>query len=94
MLVGKRTRARRIAKFIGSLGEIGEPPEEYVIHLAAKQLDMSYADLESHPDFHRLMEVGLTLRSGINDGEYARELNPVYQQKVKAAVEQIQKAKQ
>jgi hypothetical protein len=54
---------------------------------------MSFVDLDEHPNKHSLMRRAFTLMRGVNDGEYLRECNPEYQQQLKDAAAEIQKAK-
>jgi hypothetical protein len=77
-LVGKPSESRSLSKWLGSLGRYGEPPDYYFIHAAAKELGMSYIDLESHDERERLMSIAFTLSHGRDEGEHMMQCNPEF----------------
>lgn len=91
-MVGKRTQAEQISKWLGSLGKYGQPPESYFIAEAAKILGCSFIELNYHADRFDLMRTAFTLNWGRADGEYMRELNPEYIRKRKAAENKVTEA--
>ncbi len=91
-MVGKRAQAEQISKWLGSLGQIGEPPPFFYVAEAARILGCSFIDLEYHPDKFELMGQAFTLQWGRTDGELQRELNPEYVKKRKALEAKIAEA--
>jgi hypothetical protein len=74
----KPSESRSLSKWLGSLGKYGEPPDYYFIHAAAKELGMSYVELEDHPERERLMTIAFTLSHGRDDGEHMMQCNPEF----------------
>lgn len=70
----RRKKAAGLSKWIGSLGEFGEPPVEYFIAKAAKELGMTYFEMEQHPERERLMAIAFTLSEGQAEGEFQVQL--------------------
>ena len=77
-MVRKPSQSRSLSKWLGSLGLYGEPPIEYFIGEAAKELGMSFVDLESHDDRERLMSIAFTLSHGKQEGEHLMQCNPEF----------------
>ena len=77
-MVWKPSESRSLSKWLGSLGKYGEPPTSYFILEAAKELGMSYADLEAHDERERLMTIAFTLSHGRSEGEHMMQCNPEF----------------
>ena len=91
-MVGPPYESRSLSKWLGSLGQFGEPSHEYFIAEAAKELGCSFMELEAHPERERLMAVAFTLSIGRADGEHAMQCNPIFIQKQRERQKQIEKA--
>jgi hypothetical protein len=89
---GKKADARSLSKWLGSLGDHGEPPHEYFIAEAAKELGMSYADLERDPERERYMTIAFTLSQGRSEGEHMMQCNPIFIKKQKKRQGEIERA--
>lgn len=90
---GRPKKSRALSRWLGSLGEFDDdPPLEYFISEAAKELGMSYADLEAHDERERLMSIAFTLSSGRADGEHMMQCNPKFIAKQKQRQKEIEKA--
>ena len=92
-MAGRPSEAKRIIKYIASLGKFGDPPSWYFVMEAAEILGMPYPELDEHPRKRELMSKAFTYRWGKNAGETQKESNPIYQQAVKSLSDQIAEAK-
>ncbi len=54
---------------------------------------MGFAELDESPRKAELMVIAATLQQGIGEGEYLRELNPVYQKKQAEMRKQLEAAR-
>lgn len=90
-MAGKRKEAEAISKWLGSLGEISDPPAWFFEFEAAKILGCSYLELTRRPDKAALMTRAFTYGRGKTDGEYLREKNPKYQQMRRAMMEEAKR---
>jgi hypothetical protein len=88
----RKKAASDLAKWLGSLGKYGEPPDSYFIHAASKELGMSYAELESHDERERLMTIAFTLSHGRDEGEHMMQCNPEFIKMQKVRSQQQSKA--
>lgn len=91
-MVGRKKVARSLSKWLGSLGKYGEPPIEYFILEAAKELGMSYAELEARGDRERLMTIAFTISQGKTEGEHTMQCNPEFIAIQKKKSKEIEKA--
>lgn len=55
------------------------PPLFYEVYRAAKTLNCSFIELFEHKDCLTLIGFARSIRSGENEGDYQKELNPHYQ---------------
>jgi hypothetical protein len=69
-----------------------DPPVEYFIAEAAKELGCSYIELERDPERERYMAIAFTLSSGRAEGEHMMQCNPKFIAKQKQRQKEIEKA--
>jgi hypothetical protein len=75
------------------MGKFRDPPNEYFISEAAKELGMSYADLEVHPERERLMTIAFTLSTGKAEGEQALQCTKEFWKLQKDRQDEIDKTR-
>jgi hypothetical protein len=75
------------------MGEFRDPPNEYFISEAAKELGMSYAELEAHPERERLMKIAFTLTNGRSEGEHALQCTKAFWKLQKDRQDEIDKTR-
>lgn len=57
-----------LSQWIGSDGKVGEAPDYYYVHTAAKHFGMSFVELDEHPRKFELMSKAFTLQIGVHEG--------------------------
>lgn len=90
---GKKVDSREICRFVGTLGEIGNPPFYFYEIKAARILGCSLVELRNQTDRAELMSEAFSFERGVNEGEMLLNQNKQYWRMVKAAQAEVEKAK-